>query len=253
MKRGESKTRTRRTLGGGTKTVTRSRGYQGSKSRVVEKTTKDNVKTIKSRRRDQSGVRKVKSTSYSGTEFGNQFPLKGREAGNNYKNWDYEYRHSDMPTDKTITMTTKQKFRKKGSLRSENELPKGQSRITETWTKGETFAGEHGNMGGHRRKTSKEFPKVQRKSETYTKKEAKKVFKEKKNELKAPRMSGKAREHYANTMTMPYRHPKSPINLYSKRRQGGDIPVGSKYDKGPSIEQMNKARKEDMNKSKKNK
>ncbi len=106
-----SKTRTRQTLGGATKTVTKSKGSTGAKTRVVERT-KGNAQTgmettRKIRRSDKSGVAKTKSTTFAGPSS----------------------RRADM--DNVSTYQTKNTFRKKGSLKTEKR-PLQKSQITVT-------------------------------------------------------------------------------------------------------------------------
>jgi len=88
-----SKTRTRQTLGGGTKTVTKSKSSSGAKTRIVEHSKGDfysgKQTTRKIRRSDKSGVSKIKSTT---TNY--PFSL----------------------TDYSETVQTKNTFRKRGSL-----------------------------------------------------------------------------------------------------------------------------------------
>jgi hypothetical protein len=92
-----SKTRTRRTLDGGTKTVTKSKSSTGAKTRIVEKS-KGNFQTgiettRKVRRADKSGVAKTKSSS---------FARKGKSG-----------------SEENLVFQTKNKFRERGNLISE--------------------------------------------------------------------------------------------------------------------------------------
>lgn len=67
MRNPKTKTRTRKTIGGGTKTVIKSRNASGSRVRSVEKTSADGrITTNKIRRRDESGVTKKKTMSATG-------------------------------------------------------------------------------------------------------------------------------------------------------------------------------------------
>jgi hypothetical protein len=93
-----SKTRSRRTLGGGTKTVTRTKSSTGAKTRTVERS-KGNYQTNtetrrKVRRADKSGVTKTKDITFTGQGVGND---------------DYA----------TKTLQTKNTYRKRGKLGSE--------------------------------------------------------------------------------------------------------------------------------------
>jgi hypothetical protein len=93
-----SKTRSRRTLGGGTKTVTRTKSSTGAKTRTVERS-KGNYQTNtetrrKVRRADKSGVTKTKDITFMGQGVGND---------------DYA----------TKTLQTKNTYRKRGKLGSE--------------------------------------------------------------------------------------------------------------------------------------
>lgn len=114
-----SKTRTRRTLGGGTKTVTRTKSSTGAKTRTVERS-KGNYQTgmetsRKVRRADKSGVSKMKSKTFSRTNVEHGSSLrKDKDKPNSY------VPNASVATAKTSSQVLKNTFRKKGSLRKEN-------------------------------------------------------------------------------------------------------------------------------------
>lgn len=226
MKRGESKTRTRRTLGGGTKTVTRSRGSQGSRVRKVETTKNDGEKIIKVRRKDRSGVSKHKERTVTGGNY------KGRR----------------VYAEDTHTLTEKDKFRERGSLRSKSRIPKDKYRLDKTTNRKE-FYYPHGNISNtrkltedhketvgkrtrdDRKNTKKSYPHYfreftkeyqgdpnvapypkEKKTEFLGKKEAKREYKKRKEALK-PKMAGKEREHYWVNRTDYTAHPHNSENV----------------------------------------
>lgn len=209
MKPGQSKTRTRKTIGGGTKTVTRSRGSQGSRVRKVETTKNDGEKIIKVRRKDRSGVSKHKERTIT---------------GGNYQ--DFQIYRED-----THTLTEKDKFRKRGSLRSESSIPRGKSRLSSKRTRQSTFhtrtthVREEGNPENYARFTIGKTPrkkmdpkilenaegkghsrpyrkkswypseKTTKTEDVYDKKTARQEYKKRKESLK-PRMTDSQLEHY---------------------------------------------------------
>jgi hypothetical protein len=102
-----SKTRTRQTLGGGTKIVTRTKSSTGAKTRTVERS-KGNPQTgmetkRKVRRVDQGGVRKTVSKSF--------------ERGSSNRT-DNNSTFSKLVKNEKSTLVKKDTFRKKGSLKS---------------------------------------------------------------------------------------------------------------------------------------
>lgn len=114
-----SKTRTRQTLGGGTKTVTKSKSATGAKTRTVERS-KGNYQTgmeisRKVRRADKSGVSKMKSKTISRSNVEGYGSLKRKgDESNSYQP------SASAAVAKTSTQVLKNTFRKRGSLRKEN-------------------------------------------------------------------------------------------------------------------------------------
>lgn len=132
-----SKTRTRQTLGGGTKTVTKSKSSTGAKTRVVEKS-KGNLNsgmetTRKFRRADQGGVRKTVSKSF---ERGGSNRTENKSA------------FSKLVKNEKSTLVKKDTFRKKGSLKS--KPLEGSNTVRSSSRKADTIGMELGYSSDNR-------------------------------------------------------------------------------------------------------